>query len=152
MTRAYTSQKYFKPTKSYSIAPSMSRHENPYDNCFGGKFFSILKTEWINRVKLKTFQQARLLIDEYISFYNNQCIQTKTKLTPIEFRSQFVCLIIRFLSFEALFCTVRTIWGRIYFFYYPFLFYLFAALMASSPFCNSSQASIYLFSASTYWE
>lgn len=33
--------------------------------------------------------EARLLIDEYIHFYNFQRIQLKTKLTPMEYRSQF---------------------------------------------------------------
>ena len=86
----YTSHGYFKLTKYYGITPSMSRRGNPYDNALAENFFSILKTECINRTKLKTFQQARLLIDEYIYFYNNQRIQLKTKLTPMEYRSQFV--------------------------------------------------------------
>ncbi len=47
-------------------------------------FFSILKTECIYRRKLKTFEEARQLIDEYIDFYNNERIQTKTSLTPLE--------------------------------------------------------------------
>ena len=86
----YTSNGYFKLTQSYGITPSMSRRGNPYDNSLAENFFSILKTECINRVKLKTFNEARLLIDQYIYFYNNQRIQLKTKLTPLEKRSQFV--------------------------------------------------------------
>ena len=39
---------------------------------------------------LKTFAEARRIIDDYIYFYNYQRIQTKTKLTPIEFRRQYV--------------------------------------------------------------
>ncbi len=86
----YTSNQYFKLTKSYGIMPSMSRRGNPYDNSLAENFFSILKTECINRVKLKTFNEARLLMDQYIYFYNNQRIQLKTKLTPLEKRSQFI--------------------------------------------------------------
>ena len=86
----YTSQAYFKLTQSYGITPSMSRRGNPYDNALAENFFSILKTECIHRVKLQTFAEARLLIDEYIYFYNHQRIQSKTKLTPLEKRSQFV--------------------------------------------------------------
>ena len=86
----YTSQAYFKLTKSYHITPSMSRLGNPYDNALAENFFSILKTECIYRVKLQTYEEARLLIGEYIHFYNNQRIQLKTKLTPLEKRSQFV--------------------------------------------------------------
>ncbi len=52
--------------------------------------YYILKTECIHRVKIKTFAEARRLIDEYIFFYNHQRIQTKTKLTPMEFRCQYV--------------------------------------------------------------
>ena len=86
----YTSNGYFKLTQSYGITPSMSRRGNPYDNSLAENFFSILKAECINRVKLKTFNEARLLIDQYIYFYNHQRIQLKTKLTPLEKRSQFV--------------------------------------------------------------
>lgn len=87
----YTSSAYFKLTQSYGITPSMSSRGNPYDNALAENFFSILKTECIYRVKLQTYEEARLLIDQYIYFYNNQRIQLKTKLTPLEKRSQFVC-------------------------------------------------------------
>ena len=86
----YTSQEYFNLTTSYNIKPSMSRRGNPYDNALAENFFSILKTECINRVKLKTYDEARALIDEYIYFYNNERIQLKTKLTPLEMRCQYV--------------------------------------------------------------
>ena len=86
----YTSTAYFKLTQLYNITPSMSSRGNPYDNAMAENFFSILKSECINRVKLKTYEEARLLIGEYIRFYNNERIQTKTKLTPLEKRSQNV--------------------------------------------------------------
>ncbi|MBQ8893076.1 MAG: IS3 family transposase [Clostridia bacterium] len=40
--------------------------------------------------KLKTYEEAHLLIGEYIHFYNYERIQIKTKLTPLEKRSQYV--------------------------------------------------------------
>ena len=86
----YTSQAYYSLTKSSHITPSMSSRGNPYDNAMAENFFSILKTECIYRTKLKTYAEARLLIDEYIQFYNNERIQLKTKLTPLEKRCQFV--------------------------------------------------------------
>ena len=86
----YTSQAYFKLTQSYGITPSMSRRGNPYDNALAENFFSILKTECIYRAKLQTHEEARLLIGEYIHFYNHQRIQLKTKLTPLEIRSQYI--------------------------------------------------------------
>ena len=86
----YTSYAYFKLTQQYGITPSMSRRGNPYDNALAENFFSILKTECIYRQKIATLAEARALIDEYIYFYNHQRIQTKTKLTPMEFRCQYV--------------------------------------------------------------
>ena len=86
----YTSLAYFNLTKEYHITPSMSSRGNPYDNAMAENFFSIIKTECIHRVKLKSFEEARLLIDDYIYFYNHQRIQLKTKLTPLEVRSQFI--------------------------------------------------------------
>jgi transposase InsO family protein len=68
----------------------MSRRGNPYDNALAENFFSILKTECIHRQKIASFEEARQLIDDYIYFYNHQRIQTKTKLTPLESRCQFV--------------------------------------------------------------
>ena len=86
----YTSPAYFNLTQSYGITPSMSRRGNPYDNAMAENFFSILKTECIYRTKLKTYDDARILIDQYIHFYNNERIQLKTKLTPLEKRSQYI--------------------------------------------------------------
>ncbi|MEN6387077.1 MAG: IS3 family transposase [Phycisphaerales bacterium] len=86
----YTSNQYFKLTESYGISPSMSRRGNPYDNALAENFFSILKTECIYRMKLKTYDDARLIINQYIDFYNNERIQLKSKLTPQEMRNQFV--------------------------------------------------------------
>ena len=86
----YVSHEYFTLTKSYGITPSMSRRGNPYDNAMAENFFSILKSECINRVKLQTYDDASIIISEYIHFYNNERIQLKTKLTPLEKRNQFV--------------------------------------------------------------
>ena len=85
----YTSQAYFKLTQRYGITPSMSRRGNPYDNALAENFFSILKTECIYRTKIAALSEAKELIDDYICFYNNQRIQSKTKLTPLELRRQF---------------------------------------------------------------
>lgn len=84
----YTSREYFNLTKEYGITPSMSRRGNCYDNAMAENFFSILKTECIYRRKLASFDEASQLIDEYIDFYNNERIQTKTSLTPLEKRRQ----------------------------------------------------------------
>ena len=82
----YTSHGYFNLTKEYGITPSMSRRGNCYDNAMAENFFGILKTECIYRHKPKSFDEARQMINDYIYFYNNERIQLKTKLTPLEKR------------------------------------------------------------------
>ena len=68
----------------------MSRRGNPCDNASAENFFSILKTECIYRTKIATLAEAKKLMDDYIFFYNNQRIQSKTKLTPLELRRQYL--------------------------------------------------------------
>lgn len=85
----YTSGAYNKLTKEYGILPSMSRAGNPIDNAMAENFFSILKSECINRNKPETNNEAISMIDDYIYFYNFERIQLKTKLTPYEKRCQF---------------------------------------------------------------
>ena len=82
----YTSQAYFDLTKEYGITPSMSRRGNCYDNAMAENFFSILKTECIYRHLPATFAEARILIDNYIYFYNHQRIQLKTGVAPLTLR------------------------------------------------------------------
>lgn len=82
----YTSQEYFDLTKRYGITPSMSRRGNCYDNAVAKNFFSILKTECIYRQKIATFRQARVLIDDFIFFYNHERIQLKTGVAPLTLR------------------------------------------------------------------
>jgi len=84
----YTSHGYMKLTTEYGILPSMSRTATPLDNAPAENFFSVLKTECVNRYKIPTIEEAKSLISEYIYFYNYQRIQLKTKLTPYEKRCQ----------------------------------------------------------------
>ncbi len=53
----YTSNQYYRLTKSYGITPSMSRHGNPYDNALAEKFFSILKTKCIYRTSCEPIRR-----------------------------------------------------------------------------------------------
>ncbi len=61
----------------------MSRRGNCYDNAMAENFFSILKTECIHPMKPKTISEARLIIDEFIHFYNYERIQLKTGQAPL---------------------------------------------------------------------
>ena len=68
----------------------MPRRANPYENAMAEKFFSILKSERIRLFKPETIREAQTLIDSYIAFYNHECIQLNTKLSPFQKRRLFV--------------------------------------------------------------
>lgn len=84
----YTSHAYFCLTQEYDITPSMSRRGNCLDNACMENFFGMLKTEWIQRRKFATIDEAKEAIEQYIHYYNYERCQLKTKLTPYEKRCQ----------------------------------------------------------------
>jgi len=86
----YQSAAYHALVSQYGIIPSMSRKGNCLDNAPTESFFSHLKEEVLRHIRIKDFQEAVLLVEDYIHFFNHDRIQLKTKLTPIEFRHQFV--------------------------------------------------------------
>lgn len=83
----YTSHAYFRLAQSYGIILSMSRRGNCYDNGVVENFFGTLKVESIYRKKPRTFTEAERIIDQYISFYNQERLQLKSGQTPLEVRS-----------------------------------------------------------------
>ncbi len=86
----YTSQAYHVLVGEYNITPSMSRRGNCWDNAPMENFFGHLKEEYLRQFKQTTFKDTEQLIDEYISFYNYERIQLKTKQTPFETRCLFI--------------------------------------------------------------
>ena len=81
---------YRSLTEQLGITPSMSRKGNCLDNAPTESFFSQLKEELIRHIKIKDFKDAVEIVEDYIHFYNHDRIQLKTKLTPMEFRRQYV--------------------------------------------------------------
>lgn len=84
----YTSNAYFCLTQDYDITPSMSRRGNCLDNACIENFFGMLKTEWIQRRKFVSIDEAKEAVEQYIHYYNYERCQLKTKLTPYEKRCQ----------------------------------------------------------------
>ncbi|AUR51429.1 IS3 family transposase [Aquella oligotrophica] len=86
----YTSIAYTSLLKSLGITKSMSRRGNCLDNACIESFFGHLKSESIYLEQISTYEELKLLIDEYIYFYNNDRIQRKLrKMAPIEYRNHF---------------------------------------------------------------
>lgn len=86
----YQSVAYHSLVSQHGIIPSMSRKGNCLDNAPTENFFSHLKEELLRHIRIKDFQEAVQVVDDYIYFFNHERIQLKTKLTPFEFRHQFV--------------------------------------------------------------
>jgi len=84
----YRSRAWRILTQALDIVPSMSRRGNCWDNAPIENFFSHLKEEALRHYPNPTVEEASQVIDEYMTFYNYERIQLKTKLTPYERRCQ----------------------------------------------------------------
>ena len=90
----YQHKTYQKRLKDQGIIQSMSRKGNCYDNCIMETFFGRIKNEMYygNEKEYKSFSQFKKAIDEYIYYYNNQRIQSKTKwMPPVKYRLASMC-------------------------------------------------------------
>ena len=73
----YTSHGYLKLLQRYGITPSMSRPATPYDNAVMENFFGMFKTEALYPCKPQTIHQARMLVHDYIDFFNGERMNLK---------------------------------------------------------------------------
>jgi transposase InsO family protein len=83
----YTRRKYSSQLKKNRIIQSMSRKGDCWDNAPIESFFSHLKSELIYLVDTNNPDKIIKLINEYIYFYNNQRIQIKNGMSPVEYRT-----------------------------------------------------------------
>ncbi|MDV9712033.1 IS3 family transposase [Clostridioides difficile] len=83
----YTSRSYSKRLKDNGIIQSMSRRGNCWDNAPIESFFSHFKSELIYLIDTTDPREMISLINDYIYFYNNERIQLKNGMSPIEYRT-----------------------------------------------------------------
>jgi len=74
----------------FKMQPSMSRKANCYDNALVESFFATLKTECFDQQLPLSYQQARLMIFDYIeTFYNPKRIHSALGFkSPVDFEKQ----------------------------------------------------------------
>ncbi|MDQ0882704.1 putative transposase [Peribacillus sp. V2I11] len=85
----YTTKSYEKQVKELGIQGSHSRRGNCHDNACIESFFSHIKTEKLYLERPKTAEEAYVVIQEYIEFYNTDRFQEKFNgLSPIEYREK----------------------------------------------------------------
>ena len=85
---------YRNELKKHGIIQSMSRKGNCYDNCIMETFFGRLKNEMYYGYErcYESFESFKIAIEEYIDYYNNRRIQSKTKwMPPVKYREASMC-------------------------------------------------------------
>ncbi len=91
----YQQVSYRKELAAHDIVQSMSRKGNCLDNAIGESFFGRLKTEMFDghESDFESFEEFKKAIDDYIWYYNNKRIQSKTNwMTPVQFRESSIKL------------------------------------------------------------
>jgi putative transposase len=83
----YGADSYRQLRTQHSIAPSMSRKGNCWDNAVVESFFHTLKTELIYTEDFDTHEQTQMAVFEYIEvFYNRQrCHSANGYLAPLAY-------------------------------------------------------------------
>ncbi len=81
----YTSYSFIQILKDKQLRHSMSRKGNCWDNSPQESFFGHMKDE-IDLSKCKTFNDVKVIIDDWIEYYNNERYQWNlAKLSPVEY-------------------------------------------------------------------
>jgi transposase InsO family protein len=87
LRRSYTNHAYRDLIKSRSMIPSMSARGVCLDNAPIESFFGHLKDEIVYDKKNATYNELRLIIDEYMRYYNYERKQwTRNRMTPVAYR------------------------------------------------------------------
>lgn len=87
---------YQEELKKRGIRQSFSRKGNCMDNGLMENFFGIMKREMFYGYEktYKNLNDLKLVMDEYILYYNKQRINKKRKgLSPIDYRNQYFSLV-----------------------------------------------------------
>lgn len=88
----YTNPEFIEKVKALEMMQSMSRKGNCIDNAPVESFFGHLKDD-VDYKDCKTFEELRLLIENYIHYYNHERAQWDLKkMTPAEYRDHLLTL------------------------------------------------------------
>jgi len=88
----YTNPMYIEKVRALEMVQSMSRKGNCIDNAPIESFFGHLKDD-VDYKGCRTFEELRLLIENYIRYYNCERAQWDlNKMTPVEYRDHLLAL------------------------------------------------------------
>lgn len=68
----YCSQEYVKVLKKNNFNISMTENGDPLENAIAERINGILKTEWLNEMKLKSIKDVKIHVKKVISIYNSE--------------------------------------------------------------------------------
>ena len=84
----YQHNTYSSFLKSKNIVQSMSRKGNCLDNAMMESFFGSLKSEFVYLNNYKDKKEFISALNKYITYYNNERIKLRLRMSPIKFREQ----------------------------------------------------------------
>lgn len=88
----YTNPEYIREVETSKMIQSMSRKGSCIDNAPIESFFGHLKDD-VDYKSCKTFEELKLLIENYIKYYNTERAQWDlNKMTPVEYRDHLLVL------------------------------------------------------------
>ena len=83
----YQHSEYQSSLKEHNIVQSMSRKGNCMDNGAMENFFERLKVEMFYGEKFSSIEDFIMKLHDYISYYNNERIILKLKMSPVQYRT-----------------------------------------------------------------
>ncbi len=83
----YQHSEYQSSLKEHNIVQSMSRKGNCMDNGAMENFFERLKVEMFYGEKFSLIEDFIMKLHDYISYYNNERIILKLKMSPVQYRT-----------------------------------------------------------------
>ena len=86
----YTHCAFRRAAEDLLVKQSYSRKGNCWDNAPQESFFGHMKDE-IDYKSCETIEELKILIDDYMDYYNNErCQWNLKKLTPVQYRNQLL--------------------------------------------------------------
>ena len=86
----YTNPQYIKVVNDLDMIQSMSRKGNCIDNAPMESFFGHFKDD-VDYKNCQTFNELKLIVKEYIEYYNNRRYQWDLKkMTPVQYRNHLL--------------------------------------------------------------
>lgn len=82
----FTNPGYIMRLKKMGITQSMSRRGNCWDNACIENFFGHMKSEMYCFTQPETILEVQEAVESYINYYNNKRIQTKLRMSPVQYR------------------------------------------------------------------